>query len=143
MNDDVAGEVDHRPKGIPLKAIVELRLQGLSGAEIARHFGVTPQAISKRIKGLLGELDGDRLDAYRANRIAILEHLEEGLLSELVNPERMKKATLGNVAYAFTAIHNARRLEAGESTANFSLAATVATAREMRKKKLTPPASTD
>ena len=125
MVADVDETVDSRPKGTPLRDIVELRLQGHSGAEIARHLGISKQAVSKRLKGLMGKLDGDRLEAYRAHRVALLESIEEGLLSELVNPDRVKKATLVNVAYAFTQLHNARRLEAGESTENLSLAAVV------------------
>ncbi len=126
MDDSIDRDIDRRSKGIPLRTIVEMRLQGLSGAEIARRLGISKQAVSQRLKGLMGQLDGDKLEAYRAHRVAALESIEEGLLSELVNEDRMKKATLGNVAYAFTQIHNARRLEAGESTANLSLAAIVA-----------------
>ena len=135
--------VDSRPKGIPLREIVEMRLQGLSGSAIARHFGISRQAVSKRLKGLMGRLDGDRLDAYRKHRVAMMESLEERLLSELVNPARVKKATLGNVAYAFTQVHQARRLEAGESTANLSLAAVVAAARADRLKKSSSALSSD
>ena len=109
----------------PLTDILKMRMDGLKLREIAEKYGVTQQAISRRITGAFKLLDRDRLDAYRLNRINVLESIEESLLSELLAPERVKKATLGNVAYAFNQIHTARRLESGESTANLSLSALV------------------
>lgn len=113
-------------KTTPLRHIVELRMQGLSQLEIAKKLGVSKQAISKRLQGALAKIDGDVLEAYRPHKIAVLESIEQWLLSALVDDTRLKKATLGNVAYAFTQIHQARRLESGESTSNLSLAAIVA-----------------
>ena len=144
MDDAIDRNIDRRPKGIPLRDIVELRLRGFNGAEIALQLGISKQAVSQRLKGLMGQLDGDKLDAYREHRVAALESLEEQLLSELVNPDRIQKATLGNVAYAFTQVHNARRLEAGESTQNIGLAAIVARVEaDLKKSVPSPPESAD
>ena len=41
------------------KAVIELRIQGLTCEEIGRHFGVTKQAISKRLKSAFRALDKD------------------------------------------------------------------------------------
>ena len=109
----------------PIVKILEMRMSGFKVKDIAAHFGVSSSTISQRIRGAFKVLDGSRIEAYRLNRISILEGIEESLLSELLNPDRMKKATLGNVAYAFNQIHTARRLESGESTANLSLSALV------------------
>ena len=108
-------------KNVPLRDIVKMRLAGHTLDQIGDHFGVSHQNISHRLNGALGVLDGDRLNAYRTNRIAILEQIEEKMLGEICNPARMAKATVGNVAYAFTQVHTARRLESGQSTANISL----------------------
>ena len=132
MDDAIDRQVDSRSKGTSLRTIVEMRLQGLSGSEIARRLGITKQAVSKRLKGALGILDGDRLETYRENRVAVLELLEEQILSEMVNPDRIKKASVNNLAYAFTQLHNARRLESNQSTANLSLAAGVASVEKNR-----------
>ncbi len=88
-------------------------------------YGVSSQAISKRIQGALSLVNGERLENYRKHKVQILECIEDKLLSELCNPARVKKATLGNVAYAFEKVHIARRLEAGESTQNLGLHALV------------------
>ncbi|MFQ5915772.1 MAG: sigma factor-like helix-turn-helix DNA-binding protein [Nitrospinota bacterium] len=114
------------PKGIPLRRIVELRLQGLSHREIARTLGVSKQAIQQRLSGILEKIDGDRLDVWRQHRVAILEQVEEYLVSALADKSKLAKASINNIAYAFTQIFTARRLEAGQSTQNLSLHAVVA-----------------
>ena len=103
-----------------------MHLQGLPGVEIAKRLGVTKQAISKRLKAALAKIDGANLQAYRNNKTDILEGLLAELLSELVNPARLQKASLNNLAYAAAQVHTILRLESNQSTANLSLAATVA-----------------
>jgi transcriptional regulator with XRE-family HTH domain len=125
MPAEVSATVSTPPKPPPLRELIGLRIQGLTNKAIGERFGVTSQAISKRISGALAFLDGERLDNYRKFKVQILECIEDKLLSELCNPDRMKKATLGNIAYAFEKVHIARRLEAGESTQNLGLHAMV------------------
>ena len=123
---EIPPEIDHKiDKTVPLKTLVELRFQGKSNPEIAKMFGISRQAVHQRLSGFLANLDAGKLEAYRKNRVALFEYIEATLLSELVNPDRVKKATLGNVAYALTQVHQARRLEAGESTQNLGLHALV------------------
>ncbi len=123
------------------KAVIELRIKGLTCEEIGQHFGVTRQAISKRLRSAFRALDKDEIAAYKKNRVGFLEDLEVAILLELGNPDKLKSASANNLAYAFGQLHTTRRLEAGESTANFSLAATVALASELRKKKNSPALS--
>ena len=108
-----------------LANIVSLRLKGWSQAKIGEHFGVSRQAISHKLKGLWELLDRESAEAYRENKVQLLNAMEMEMLSLLGEKEKRKKATLGNVAYAFTQIHQARRLEAGESTQNLGLHALV------------------
>ncbi|KKL64852.1 hypothetical protein LCGC14_2160850, partial [marine sediment metagenome] len=99
MGVDALSAVDialHKPA--PLKDILELRFNGWTLEKIGNKYGVTKGAIAKRIKGVMAIVDGDTLEAYRKHRISILEGIEGHLLSELVDPARVKKATLGNVA---------------------------------------------
>lgn len=46
---------------------------------------------------------------------------EEQLIASLLDPDKIAKASLNNVAYAFQQIHTARRLEEGKSTENKSI----------------------
>ena len=42
-------------------------------------------------------------------------------VASLTDPETLKKASLNNRAYAFTQVHQARRLEEGKSTENVNV----------------------
>ena len=44
------------------------------------------------------------------------------MVQAMMDPESIAKASLNNRAYAFTQVHNARRLEEGKSTSNVSYA---------------------
>lgn len=43
------------------------------------------------------------------------------MIASLADPEKLAKASLNNVAYAFQQVHTARRLEEGKSTENKSI----------------------
>ncbi|MBI3129497.1 MAG: hypothetical protein HYZ11_17960 [Candidatus Tectomicrobia bacterium] len=108
-----------------LQGVISLLLKGWTHQKVADLYGVSRQAITQKVKGLWELLDPERLEAYEANRAKLLSGVEADLLELFGNRSKREKATLGNVAYAFTQIHQARRLEGGESTANFSLRAVV------------------
>lgn len=57
--------------------------------------------------------------------------------------EEQPQNSLDQYTYAYTQIHNARRLEAGESTQNIGLAAIVAHVDASLKKKNSGPDSAD
>ena len=117
------------------KRVIELRIKGLTCEEIGQEFGVTKQAISKRLRSAFRAIDKDQIAEYKRNRVAFLEDLEVAILLELGNPDKLGSASANNLAYSFGQIHTARRLEAGESTANLSLAAVVALVEAPIKKK--------
>lgn len=54
--------------------------------------------------------------AFAKNQVNILQGTERVLIGNLLAPEKLKKASVNNLAYAFTQVHNARRLEAGMPT---------------------------
>lgn len=58
---------------------------------------------------------------YEGKRLQILNAAEMLILKEIFDRRKLQKASLNNLAYAFSQIHNARRLEEGKSTANISL----------------------
>jgi predicted DNA-binding protein YlxM (UPF0122 family) len=112
------------PQGrVDLKKAIELRYKNqLTMPEIAEIFGVTKQAVHQQLSKVDKLIKGDmHLEAFRQNRINILEGAEFELISDLLDQERRQKASLNNVAYAFNQVHNARRLESGQSTANIGV----------------------
>lgn len=137
MNDAIVAEKVSESVIPPIsdKAVIELRIQGLTCEEIGQKFGVTRQAISKRLKSAFRALDKDQIAEYKRNRVAFLEDLEAAVLLELGNPDKLEKASANNLAYVYTQLHTSRRLEARLSTANLSLAAIVAAVEAPAKKK--------
>ncbi len=114
-------QVDEAAKPYTLKSLVEYRLEGKTLTEIARLYGKSKQAIQQRLKGVWELLDREALETYRERRADLLTLAEQDLLSLLVNPEKQKKASLNNVAYALWQVFQARRLEEGQSTVNLAL----------------------
>lgn len=105
---------------INLAKALKLRLVNrLSVPEIAAHFGVTKQSVDQalaRFSRLCA--DPDIAHAYEQSRPALLSAVEEQMLQSLVDPAKVEKASLGNVAYALTQVSQLRRLESGQSTVN-------------------------
>ena len=98
--------------------------KGYSIRDVANHFGVTKQAVSNRFKTFAKYLpDPEAIQAYRHNRVAVLDAVESVYVSDLIDPEKRQKASLNNVAYSFQQVHSARRLESGLSTENVNVIA--------------------
>jgi hypothetical protein len=66
---------------------------------------------------------GDRtdVDVYSNARAQLLNLAEERLVHTLLQPDKLEKASLNNVAYALTQVHTMRRLEQGQSTNNVAV----------------------
>jgi len=112
--------VDDTLDKINLVEALQLRfVNRLTYKQIADKYGVTPQAVEQRIsrfKEKFGE--SEEIQQYTSNRDGILTVVEREILSRIVDPSKLEKATINNLAYAFQQIFNARRLEEGKSTAN-------------------------
>lgn len=110
---------------------------GLTDTEIAKYFDVTVQAVQqglKRFRALI--LPEGALETYRANKPGILESVEAKLLSSLVEPARVKKASLNNVAYALGQVAGMTRLEKGLSTSNVAYIDMAQSLEELRQQRL-------
>ncbi len=108
-------------KPYTLLNILEYRLTGMTQQEIGDIYGVTPQAISLKLKGIWDILDKENLDAYKINKVNLFTAVEAKMLQELLKPSRLKKASTGNIAYAFDKIALHNRLEQGLSTENIAV----------------------
>lgn len=100
-----------------------LRVQKkLSYREIAAYFNCNESSVIRACQRLATLIpDPEAVDAYRSVKADLLDAAEMELMASLMQPEKMEKASLNNVAYAFQQIHNAGRLERGESTSNLSV----------------------
>jgi predicted DNA-binding protein YlxM (UPF0122 family) len=103
---------------------LKLRLQGATLEDIADLQGVTKQAIDQaltKFQPFMRGLEPGQLTAYSEERANLFNVVEQHLTESLLDPDAMAKASLNNRAYAFKQIHEARRLEAGQSTSNISV----------------------
>jgi len=117
----------------PVDHALKLRLvNNFTFQQIADKYGVTRQAVHRKLKRLIkiiGEPDLNR--AFAERRVELLTGVERILIQNLVDSDKLKDASLNNVAYAYKEIHNARRLEQGESTENISIHADIRAMKEM------------
>lgn len=99
--------------------IVTLAKKGLKKSEIAKAVGITPGTVNQvlsKFRPVFEELEN--VQEYSQARKELLNAAELTLLKSTVDPLAIAKAPLGNRAYAFKQIHDARRLEEGKSTQN-------------------------
>ena len=107
--------------------LLKLRLEKhLTYDQIAELTGMPKTTVYERLSWFEKLVkDPEQLQAYREQRGVLLSGVEAQLLTELANSDKLEKASLNNVAYAFGQIHTARRLEEGKSTSNLSVHATL------------------
>ena len=116
--------IPNRHSKIDVAKALRLRLQGATLADIAEMQGVTPQAIDqalKRFQPFVQGLEPGQLSAYSEERANLFNVVEQHLTGSLLDPQALEKASLNNRAYALKVIHEARRLETGQSTSNLSV----------------------
>lgn len=103
---------------VDMAKAIELKLvKNLSNSDIARHFGVSPQAISQRLLKFEKILQNpEDLAAYRKYKVDVLESAEMALIHDLLDGKKRKDASLNNVAYALQNVNNMARLEKGQAT---------------------------
>ena len=105
---------------IPLKDILELKLQGRTYQEIATKYKCSPQNIQQRIKGIYTLLDKESLDAYKANKANILDAVELELISKLHQSDKTKMNTL-QLSTAYAIIFDKNRVNSNLSTENINI----------------------
>lgn len=114
---------------------LKLRLQGNTLEEIGSIFGVSRSAVHQALQKFTSFTDGfgpGQLTAYSENRADLFNAVEAHLTASLLDERALEKASLNNRAYAFKQIHEARRLEMGQSTGNVSVLAKIITDAESK-----------
>lgn len=102
---------------------LELACQGWRVSEIAKRCKVAESSVQQALakySNILNDLQPGTIEAYRARRSDLLTLVESKLMASLADNEALAKSSINNRAYAFTAVHTARRLEEEKSTANSS-----------------------
>lgn len=109
---------------IDVAKALKLRLQGNTFDEIGLIFDCNGSAVHQALKKFecfLKDIGPGELSAYSEHRSEIFNRVEQTLTASLLDTDKIQKASLNNVAYAFKQIHEARRLESGQSTNNISV----------------------
>ena len=114
----------YRKSEIELADIYRLRfVNRLSWAEIARIGNTSPTNVMQRYNKFIADLpDAEELALYQQQRVELLSHAELTLLKHIFDPKKLAKASINNLAYAFTQVFQARRLESNQSNLNISIA---------------------
>lgn len=107
--------------------VFELRVRNrLAFPAIAQLLGASEAACRAAVKPLLAALEGHDLgDAYRQHEAELLDVVSSKIVANMLDPKRLRAASLNNLAFAFSRLHEARRLQRGESTANVGVKADV------------------
>ena len=108
---------------IDVAKALKLRLQGNTLEEIGHVFGVTRSAVHDALQRFepFCSFGPGQLAAYSEHRAELFNSVEAHLTASLLDADALSKASLNNRAYAFKQIHEARRLESGQSTNNISV----------------------
>jgi hypothetical protein len=105
-----------------LSRALKLRIQqGISYEAIARIMHVDPSTVVRGLKPLEALLQNPELVAASQDHMpTLLDSAKLTLLSSMVHPERIAKASVNNLAYAMTQVDTISRLDRGQSTSNVS-----------------------
>ena len=118
---------------IDVAKALKLRLQGNTLEEIGKVFDCSRAAVHEalqRFEAFTSKAEAGTLTAYSEHRAELFNVVEHHLTASLLDPDAMQKASLNNRAYALKVIHEARRLETGQSTGNISILASLVTRAE-------------
>ena len=87
-------ESSNEKKPYELKYLVDFKLRGWSEREIAAYYGKNPGTIHTKLQGLWRVLDGQSLEAYQDNKVALLSGIEQEMLSLLLDTDKTKRPPL-------------------------------------------------
>ncbi len=104
---------------VNVKKALELRLKGVSQADIARHFNCSRSAVTQALAPYR-DLPLDQLDAWKSHKGDLLEAYQVALLQSLT-PSDIKSMAPASRITAAAILFDKARLQRGESTNNISL----------------------
>lgn len=134
--ETVNKQVDTRAS-VDVNQALKLRLKhNLPYRDIAERLGCSKSAVHKALKPFLNLLTRpDAVEAFKSQEAEFIDAARLKILRNLVDNDRLKKASVNNLAYAFSNLYNAQRLERGESTANVAYAEIDGSLEELQERK--------
>lgn len=107
---------------VDINKAVALRIQSkLSYEDIAKTMGVSRVAVFKQLKPLMKLMENpEATAAYRDNRAEFMDSIERTLTTQMLSKDKLKSASVNNLAYAVSQLNNIGRLERGLSTQNIA-----------------------
>jgi len=103
---------------VDTKAALKMKLKGVSNTDIAKMQGVTPAAITKRLKPLLDKIPGaEHRQEYQEKQADILDALSAGILASITKKD-LSRASLLSKVNSTAALIDRSRLIRGQSTSN-------------------------
>lgn len=107
---------------IPIEAIIGLKEQNISHAEIARILRCSPKTIYNQLK------DIDITRQYIKTRSLVFSYLQRQII-QYITPAKLEKANLQQLTWALGVLYDKERLEMGLSTQNIAYADMIAAQR--------------
>ncbi len=89
--------------------------------QIAEHFGIAYSTCRDRMVRFKSLLTGDELESFRTSRSDLLDSVEARLLSQMTDADKLKAASLNNLAFSLRQTAELGRLERNQSTANIEI----------------------
>ena len=108
---------------VDIAQALHLRLdKGLSLNKISKLMNVPWTTFYEAVKPVLSLIENpERLEAFRQHKSSLIGNVQALLVESMSDKEKLKKASINNLAYAFGQMDNAYRLEQGQATANIAI----------------------
>lgn len=106
------------PEKIPLAEALKFRYQNkLTLREIAERYNVTESAVHQRLEKFTNMLLApDEAEAFREQEIEILRNVRFKITNEMLNPDKLKDASINNLAYAHSNLFRDESILSGRPT---------------------------
>ena len=88
----------------------------LSLSKISAITNIPRSTIHKKYQDVIELFDADKINDYEAKKPEVLSGMERVLIREMMDRDKLKSASLNNVAYTFTQVSNANKLSRGQAT---------------------------
>ena len=105
---------------VDISKALKLRLENkLSYGQIAKQLNCPKSSVHYALKPFVKLIENPyQIAGYQDNKAVLLTALEMRLANEMLDDDKIKSASLNNVAYAFSQVSNQGHLARGESTSN-------------------------
>ena len=109
---------------LDVRKALTLRLKNhLSYEEIATQLGVSKQGVHQGLKPFMDALGDPRaIQAFQDNEPGLISAAKMKVYSFMIDNAVLQKASLNNLAYAYSQIDTVKRLEEGKATAHIAYA---------------------